>query len=71
MDLDQVLAELEDPPAPSRGGNDLHYHGMTLDEIARIEGVTKERIRQIEYSALRKCARWCNQHGYRLGDLIR
>jgi len=31
-----------------------YYSEYTLDELAKIFGVTKERIRQIEQSALRK-----------------
>lgn len=29
-------------------------NGMTLDEIGQVLGVTRERVRQIEFSALRK-----------------
>ena len=33
------------------------FYAMTLEEIAKIEGVSRERIRQIEGKALRKLAR--------------
>jgi len=33
---------------------DLHNNSMTLNEIASIIGVTKERLRQIEKIALKK-----------------
>ena len=43
--------------------------GCTLEEIAREMNVTRERIRQIEVAALRKCRRWCASHGYSFEDL--
>lgn len=53
-------------------GNELwRTDGMTLEAIAQEFGVTRERIRQIEFAALRKCRRWCARHGYRLEDILR
>jgi RNA polymerase sigma factor (sigma-70 family) len=34
-----------------------HIHGMTLEEIGQVFGVQRERIRQIEYHAMRN-VRW-------------
>jgi hypothetical protein len=49
-------ARTEHASAASRGG-------LTLDECAAVLGVSRERIRQIEASALRKCRRWCEARG--------
>ena len=35
-------------------GHGSKYDGMTLEEVAEVLGVTKERVRQIETRALRK-----------------
>jgi DNA-directed RNA polymerase sigma subunit (sigma70/sigma32) len=37
--------------------------GATLAECARELGVSVERCRQIEASALRKLRHWCSRHG--------
>lgn len=31
---------------------------MTLEEVGQMYGVTRERVRQIEYKAMRKCRYW-------------
>ncbi len=35
-----------------------HIHEMTLSEIGGLYNVTKERVRQIELAAVRKCKYW-------------
>jgi DNA-directed RNA polymerase sigma subunit (sigma70/sigma32) len=53
-------------------GNELwRTDGVTLEAIAKEFGVSRERVRQIEFAALRKCRRWCERNGYRLEDIIR
>ncbi|MCP3869991.1 MAG: hypothetical protein GY703_18235 [Gammaproteobacteria bacterium] len=42
----------------------------TLEQVADQLGVSRERIRQIEVSALKKCLRWCNRHDYKLQELL-
>jgi len=42
----------------------------TLEEVAKQLGVSRERIRQIEVAALKKCNRWCRRHDYNLKDLL-
>lgn len=44
--------------------------GMTLDEIAQHFGLTRERIRQIEASALRKVRRKLQIRGLTFKDLL-
>ena len=55
----------------ANGSEELRRDGLTLEEVARELGVSRERIRQIEHSALRKAMRWAEKHGYRLEDLLR
>ena len=43
---------------------------FTLDEIAAQCGVTRERVRQIEQSALKKCRRILDRAGIKLADLV-
>ena len=51
-------------------GNELlRNNGCTLEEIGRELGVTRERARQIELQALRKCRRWCERNGFQFEDL--
>lgn len=38
-----------------------HVLEMTLDEIGQTQNVTRERIRQIELTAIRKCKYWTRQ----------
>jgi len=42
----------------------------TLEQVAYSLGVTKERARMIEMSAIRKCRRWCDAHGVDLDALL-
>ena len=49
----------------------LRDNGVTLDVVAQKLGVSRERARQLEAQALKKCRRWCNARGYRLEDLVR
>ena len=44
------------------GGNGLREH--TLEEIGQVFGVTRERIRQIEFNARRKLLRWAKVEGF-------
>lgn len=55
----------------ANGSEELRRDGCTLEEVARELGVSRERIRQIEHSALRKARRWAEKHGYRPEDLLR
>lgn len=43
---------------------------MTLEEIADMMGITRERVRQIEKRALQKLRRKLNSYGLTLDDLI-
>ena len=43
--------------------------GMTLEECGQVLGLTRERIRQIEASALKKLRQWCFCHGIDVDDL--
>ncbi len=45
-------------------------HYSTLDELAAEFDVSRERIRQIEVAALKKCRAWCFKNGYRIEDLL-
>ena len=42
----------------------------TFAEIAAELKVSHQAVQQIERRALRKCRRWCAQHGLRLTDLL-
>lgn len=53
------------------GSEELRRDGVTLEEVGKALGVTRERARQIELAALRKARRWCERHGYRPEDLLR
>lgn len=43
---------------------------MTLEEIADMMGITRERVRQIEKKALQKLRRKLNSYGLTLNDLV-
>ena len=45
--------------------------GKTLDGVGVQLGVTRERVRQIELQALKKCRQWCDEQGLKLEDLVR
>ena len=45
--------------------------GATLDQVAGELGVSKERARQLEAQALKKCRRWCSARRYRMEYLLR
>ena len=53
------------------GSEWFRSEGKTCEEIAAALGVSKERIRQLEVRAIRKCRQWCERHGYRAEDLLR
>jgi len=42
----------------------------SLEEIATELGVSRERVRQIQDAALRKCRQWAMGNGYDVEDLI-
>jgi len=47
----------------------LGADGESLDAIARELGISAERVRQLERSALRKLYRWCLERGLAFADL--
>jgi len=56
MDMQRLIAEALDA-LTEREANVLRWrfwHELTLEEVARKEGVTRERVRQIERGAIRK-----------------
>ena len=48
----------------------MHIHNKTREQIAKEMGLTRERVRQIEFRALLKLRRIMRKHGYELKDLI-
>ena len=46
------------------------YHHCTLQTVADDLGVSVERARQIESSALRKLRNWCWRNGYKAEQFI-
>ena len=53
-------------------GNEwFRSEGKTCEEVAAELGVSRERIRQLEFRAIRKCREWCERHGYQPEDLLR
>ena len=57
-------------PTPKAKPPRREVQHATLEEIASELGVTHQRVQQIERRALKKCRRWCAQHGLRLTDLL-
>lgn len=53
------------------GSEWFRSEGKTCEEVAAELGVSRERARQIEMRALRKCRRWAEKHGYLAEDLLR
>lgn len=53
----------------ANGTEELRTDGCTLEEVGKALGVTRERARQIELQALRKCRRWCERNGFQFEDL--
>lgn len=53
----------------ANGSEELRRDGVTLEEVGKALGVTRERARQLEVRALQKCRRWCARHGYSFEDL--
>ena len=45
-------------------------HGMTREEVAESLGISPGLVRRIELRALRKCLKWCEEHGLELSDLL-
>ena len=43
---------------------------FTLEQVGNEIGVTREYVRQLEVSALRKCRAWCKARGLRLDELL-
>lgn len=48
----------------------LHPHGATLEEVASMFDITRERVRQIEARALHKLAMVCEERGISLASLL-
>ncbi len=70
-DLDECQATWswlppEPRPKPSRRREARH---MSTEEIARELGVSRQRVAQLERSALRKLRYWLAQRGLSLDDL--
>ena len=59
----------EGHPELANGSEALRTDGVTLEEVGKALGVTRERARQLEMQALRKCRRWCERNGYKFEDL--
>ena len=59
------------PKRPREEGKRKVGRSASLEEAARILGVTREAVRQIENRALGKCKTWAEAHGYRAEDLLR
>ena len=51
------------------GSEWFRSEGKTCEEIAAALGVSKERIRQLEVRAIRKCREWCQRNNLNFEDL--
>ena len=51
------------------GNEALRSDGLTLEQIAAKLGVSKERARQLEFRAIRKCREWCQRNNFSFEDL--
>jgi len=58
------------PPPITEYSQRLQGYACTLEDVALELGLSRERIRQIEREALRKCRWWCERNGYWLEDLL-
>ena len=65
---DDVRVTWRPTPPPPRNAEPAH--AMSQREVGVLLGLSGNRIRQIESTALQKCLAWCEQHGYRLDDLL-
>jgi hypothetical protein len=45
-------------------------YAMRIDDIASKLGISRQRTYQLLNSALKNCAKWAREHGYRLEDLL-
>ena len=55
---------------PRRSTLEVGRFETTRDEIAAELGLSRERVRQLEVQALRKCRDWCERNGYAFEDLL-
>jgi DNA-directed RNA polymerase sigma subunit (sigma70/sigma32) len=51
-------------------GHDMNNEPMTLQEIAKAEGITHQRVAQILSSALKKIKKALEQKGIKIQDLV-
>lgn len=70
FDADAVRALVASDPEHFRAGGSSPKGGMTLEEVARAMGLTRERVRQIEANAIRKLRYELAQRGLSLEDLL-
>ncbi|HWI25458.1 MAG TPA: RNA polymerase factor sigma-32 [Stellaceae bacterium] len=68
--LDEALAELTPRERRIIGARRLSEEGATLDELGRVLGVSKERVRQLEHRALQKLRRALAHRAERPADLF-
>ena len=45
-------------------------HEMTFAEIAAVLNCSQQAVQQTQRNALKKCRRWCAEHGLQLADLL-
>ena len=63
-----TTTDATDKPRPRRISAAKFDPQCTLEECAKELGVTRERVRQIERTALAKCARFLAKHDLTLAD---